>query len=263
MNRQPTNDMNPNFKFSLEQHRQSLRTAVLAAALLAGLPLLAATTVVQNFSYTTPWVADPSAPSLNETFNITKWGSRPEYNGDASLTAVTIDLLAELRYDGELISVLASQSYTLQVASDFTFLLDGNNLATGLDPLVTQSGTSPGSAYTPFGVGPVTDTETDSLAQAVGTFLGVGTIPLQVTGDLLATGPGGYHNLTDLGSSSPFVFLNNTKVFTMEQLQLFQLHTTIAVTYAVPEAGTGAALVAIGGIAAACWRRRRRAQSAR
>lgn len=252
--------MNPIFS-SLSARRMQVLSAV-ALACLSSLPALAVP-VVQNFSYTTAW---GEAPTLNQTFDVARWGSLPEYNGDSSLTGVTIALTAELRYEGTLISVLASQSYTLQAASDFTFNLNGNPLATNLDPLVTQSGVSPGTALTPFSVpgsGQLTDADSASLAQAVGTFLGTGIIPLQVTGSLLATGPGGYHNLTDTGPASPFVFLNNTKVFSMEQMQLFQLHTTVIVTYAVPEASTWAAVATLGGGALACWRRQRRAGSSR
>lgn len=238
------------------------RKCVLLAVLLAG-GQACATTVVQTFSYTTPLTADPSNPSFSEIFNITLWGSRPEFNGNSSLTAVTVSMTSEIRYEGDLISVLASQNYTLQISSDFNFSLNGNTIAAGLDPVITHTGTSPSTALTPFIVPPVgqlTDTENGSSSQSPALFLGTGTIPFQVTGTLLASGPGGYHNLTANGPASPFVFLNNGKVYTVEQAQLFQLHTSVSVTYTVPEASPWAAGLAAAGAGAVVigfrrWRR--------
>jgi hypothetical protein len=79
------------------------------------------------------------------------------------------------------------------------------------------------------------------------------------TGSLLTTSSGGtYHNNSDIGLATPYVFVDNAKVFPMYGLQEFSLVATMTVTYTVPEPGTYAAVGFIALIAGRQWIRRNR-----
>ena len=68
-------------------------------------------------------------------------------------------------------------------------------------------------------------------------------MPVVATGSLLTTSSGGsYQNTSDIGLTTPYVFVDNAKVFPMFGLQEYSLVATLTVTYTVPEPGTYAAI---------------------
>ena len=81
------------------------------------------------------------------------------------------------------------------------------------------------------------------LATDFAAYVGAGTVPVAATGSLLTTASGGtYHNTSALGLATPYVFVDNAKVFPMFGLQEYSLVATLTVTYTVPEPGTYAAI---------------------
>ena len=132
---------------------------------------------------------------------------------------------------------------------------DVNNL----DPSIIQSFTS-GAALTPFSVPYSGATNTATLLAAdLSTYVGSGIVPVTVTGSLLTSSLGGtYHNISDIGESSPFAFVDKTKVFPVWGLQEFSLVASLPVAYEVPEPGTYAAGVAVALLAGHQWLARRR-----
>lgn len=227
----------------------SLRKLAVTAG-LAGLSLSArGATVVQNFSQTYALTASPvgTAPTINATWNVAQYNG---FGGLTSLTAVQYDVTTQIYYRGTLIALSASQSYQLQVRSDFNFNLPGTapDIA-AVDPTITTStATSPGSALTTFNAPSTYPTSATASASAtqlatdLAAYVGAGTVPVVATGSLLTSALGGYHNTSDLGLTTPYVFVNNAKVFPMFGLQEYSLVATLTVTYTVPEPGTYAAI---------------------
>ena len=235
-----------------------------------------ADTIVQNFTASfgtssVPIASPLGVPTINTTWNV------PQYNGFGglqSLSAVKYEVNTQIFYRGVLIANGSSLPYTLQVRSDFNFDLPSwMTDVTNLDPTITLSGTSPGSTLTSFNV-PGTPSSNSIAQSTLGSptaqnvlaadlfrYVGGATVPVTVTGDLLTSALGGYHNNSDLGLASPYVFVNNVKVFPVFGVEEFSLVATLVVTYTVPEASTygaaGALLVLAGGM----WVRSRRRES--
>ena len=229
----------------------SKKSLLLAASGLALAATARGATIVQNFSQTYALTASPAGavPSINATWNVA------QYNGAlAALTQVKYDVTTAIYYRGTLIAVGANKSYNLQVRSDFNFNLPGTAPdITAVDPTISQFGTSPATTLTTFtaptvGGGyptPLTATTTvlNTLATDFSTYVGAGTVPVVATGSLLTTSSGGsYQNTSDIGVTTPYVFVDNAKVFPMFGLQEYSLVATLTVTYTVPEPGTYAAI---------------------
>jgi hypothetical protein len=234
-----------------------------ARALAAGLVLAApasAATVVQTFTETFPLTASPTGdlPLIDTVWNVQQFGG---YGGLATLTGVEYELTTELYYRGELVSLVNGGSFNLQVRSDFNFDLPGATPdVTSLDPAVSLSGTR---STTPFSLpasGSASASSTASqLASDLVTYVGGGVVPVVVSGSLLTGSPGGgWHNNSDQGVASPYVFVNSAKVFPMFGLQEFSLVATMVVTYQVPETSTIGALGVLGGLTLWHWWSRRR-----
>ncbi len=230
---------------------QSLKKLAVTAG-LAGLAMSArGATIVQTFSQTYALTASPlgSAPTINATWNVSQYNG---FGGLTSLTGVQYDVATQIYYRGTLVALSASQSYQVQVRSDFNFNLPGTapDIASVDPTITTSSATSPGSALTTFNAPstyPTAATASASATQAVlagdlGTYVGSGTVPVVAAGSLLTSALGGYHNTSDLGLTTPYVFVNNAKVFPMFGLQEYSLVATLTVTYTVPEPGTYAAI---------------------
>jgi hypothetical protein len=231
---------------------QSLKKLAVTAG-LAGLSLSArGATIVQNFSQTYALTASPvgSAPTINATWNVAQYNG---FGGVTSLTKVQYDVTTQVYYRGTLIAVGTSLNYNLQVRSDFSFDLPGTApTITAVDPTISQTGTSPGTTLTTFtaptvGGGYPTPLTASSSATQLATdfaaYVGAGTVPVVATGSLLTTSSGGsYQNTSDIGLTTPYVFVDNAKVFPMFGLQEYSLVATLTVTYTVPEPGTYAAI---------------------
>lgn len=228
------------------------RGVLLGAAALALAMSARGATIVQNFSQTYALTASPTgaAPSINTTWNVAQYNG---FGGVTSLTGVQYDVTTQIYYRGTLIAVGASRSYNLQVRSDFNFNLPGTATdITAVDPTISQSGTSPVSPLTTFtaptvGGGyptPLTaSASATQLATDFAAYVGAGTVPVVATGSLLTTSSGGsYQNTSDIGLTTPYVFVDNAKVFPMFGLQEYSLVATLTVTYTVPEPGTYAAI---------------------
>ena len=222
-------------------------------AVAAGFAVLATgaqgATIVQNFSQTYALTASPSgaAPTINATWNVEQYNG---FGGLTSLTGVQYDVTTQIYYRGTLIAVSASQSYQVQVRSEFNFNLPGTapDIA-AVDPrITTSSATSPGSALTTFNAPSTYPTAATASASAtqlatdLAAYVGSGTVPVVASGSLLTSALGGYHNTSDLGLTTPYVFVDNAKVFPMFGLQEYSLVATLTVTYTVPEPGTYAAI---------------------
>lgn len=232
------------------------------AVLLGGLvgPALGAT-AVQNFSQTIPLTASPTgtAPQISTTWNVNQWAGPA-----VSLTAVQYTLTTELYYRGELVALGSSRAFALRVRSDFEFDLPGSApTISSLDPVVSLSGTSPATSLLPFSLpasGTASATSTaNQLATDLATYLGGGVVAVNVAGNLLSTSPGaGYHNNSGLGPGTPFVFVNNAKVFPVFGLQEFSLVATMVVTYTVPEPATYGAVGVVLALGLTRWHAQRR-----
>ena len=220
-----------------------------------------ASTEVHNFSYTTGLVAAPlgTLPSVNLQWDI------PQYQGPAGdLVGVKLEMKTELFYQGTLVSLIDNKAYNLQVRSDFKFDFGAAApVHDELDPVVLLSGTS-GPALTPFDVPaspPATQSQSapELLVSGLGAYLGNSTVPVFVTGNLKTDAVDQYHNNTYEGPQSPAVFVDTLKVLPVFGAQLYELKTSLQVTYFVPEAGTyGAGAVIVFGALALGWRRARR-----
>jgi hypothetical protein len=231
--------------------------AVLALAIGAR-----ADTVVQNFTETFPLTASPTGdlPQIDLTWSVNQYSG---FGGLTSLTSVQYSVTTELYYRGVLVAIGDNKSFNLQVRSAFTFDLPGSAPDINTAPLVSLSGTTgtsgqlldvPGTYPTP-----ASDTQNaDQLATDLATYVGNGVVPVVVSGSLLDSALGGYHNNSDLGDASPFVFVDNAKVFPVFGYQEFSLVATLTVTYAVPETGTYAAAGFIALLLGGQWAARRR-----
>lgn len=208
-------------------------------------------TVVQNFSKTTLLQASPLAPlpTINEVWNIQPYAGIP-----TDLVCVKLEITTQLMYDGMLVSQLANRDYIVQVRSDFTVDFGGTKpgTITDLDPVVLMGGQAPGTPQTLF---EVSKTQAANQTVTLGTTPSelvpyrTGTVPVFVTANLRtdATGLTGYDNTSDLGPASPAAFVNDPKVMPSFGAQLYELKTTLIVTYFVPETGAPlAALAALG-----------------
>ena len=237
-------------------------------AVAAGLALAAgaqADTVVQNFSQTFALTASPTGatPAINTTWNVAQYNG---FGGLTSLTAVQYDVSTQIFYRGVLIAIGTGKTFNLEVRSDFNFDLPTSTAdVTNLDPTISLSGTSPGTTLTtfqaPVGGGTASSTANSAtrLASDLATYVGGGTVAVPVTGSLLTTASGGsYHNNSDLGPTSPYVFVDNAKVFPVFGLQEYSLVATLTVTYTVPEPGTYAAIAAVALLVGRQWAARRR-----
>jgi len=228
------------------------RKLLLAAAGLALAMSARGATIVQNFSQTYALTASPlgSAPTINATWNVAQYNG---FGGLTSLTKVQYDVTTQVYYRGTLIAVGTSLGYNLQVRSDFNFNLPGTAPdITAVDPTISQTGTSPVTTLTTFtaptvGGGYPTPLTASSSATQLATdfaaYVGGATVPVVATGSLLTTSSGGtYQNTSDIGLTTPYVFVDNAKVFPMFGLQEYSLVATLTVTYTVPEPGTYAAI---------------------
>ncbi|HTH46136.1 MAG TPA: hypothetical protein VMB21_01365 [Candidatus Limnocylindria bacterium] len=245
-----------------------LPNGVVVAAGMLALPLVGDASdinyITQSFSQTFSLTASPTGdlPQINTTWSVNQYDG---FGGLTSLSGVRYDLTTQIYYQGVLIAYGVNKSYNLQVRSDFNFSLPGSlgNVA-NLDPSIALSGTSPGTSLTLFnapssGTAGATQSAT-LLASDLATYVGSGVLPVVATGSLLSTASGGtFNNVSDNGQGSPYVFVDNAKVFPVFGLQDYSLVTTLTVTYTVPEPGTYAAggfLAAI--IAGKLWRNRKR-----
>lgn len=208
-------------------------------------------TVVQNFSKTTSFVASPLAalPTINEVWNIQPYAGIP-----ADLVCVQLEITTQLMYDGMLISQLANRAYTVQVRSDFTVDFGSTmpGSITDLDPVVLLSGQAPSTPQTPF---QRTGTDAQPRTVTLGTTASdlvpfrTAVVPVFVTANLRTDSPGiGYDNTSDLGPVSPAAFVNDPKVQPSFGAQLYELKTTLIVTYFVPEASAPLAALATLGL---------------
>lgn len=193
--------------------------------------------VVQSFSFTTTLTAAPldPAPTINGSWLIQPYTGIP-----SELSSVQLEISSKLVYDGTLISLVGLQSYTAEVRSDFTFDFDpGPTPDQGsLDPVVILSGTAPAAPWTPFDVdGEQTQSTTVVLntPAELDQYRSGSPVQVQVTGNLKTDALPGFHNTSDLGPASPAAFVNSPKVLPSFGLQLYQLQTTMVVTYFVPE----------------------------
>jgi hypothetical protein len=216
-------------------------------------------TVVQNFTITTPLTAaGPAAlPTINQLWNIPQWAGLP-----SELQCVKLEVTNRLVYTGTISSLLVNQLFDLQVRSDFTLGLPGSvGSQTALDPVVLLSGqVTPGTALQPFPAsGNDTQGGTFTLTSPadLAVYLGGGTVGATAAGFIVTDPLGGYHNISDQGPDAPGTFVNQPKVFPNFGQQLYQLETTLRVTYFVPEAEAPAAGL-LGLAAAWCLRRRKR-----
>lgn len=225
------------------------RGVLLGAAALALGTSAQGATIVQNFTQTYALTASPlgAVPAINTTWNVSQYNG---FGGVTSLTGVQYDVTTQIYYRGTLIALTASQAYQVQVRSDFNFDLPGAATdITAVDPTITtSSATSPSTALTTFNAPSTYPTAATASANATklatdfAAYVGAGTVPVVATGSLLTSALGGYHNTSDLGLTTPYVFVNNVKVFPMFGLQEYSLVATLTVTYEVPEPGTYAAI---------------------
>ena len=217
-------------------------------------------TVVQNFTYTTAFEASPLAalPTIDKTWNIQSYAGLPQ-----ELVAVKLEITTQVRYLGTLISLVESKEYTVQVRSDFNLDFGGGATPNHpeLDPVVILGGTSPGTALTPFDV---TDTKSANATELLETTPGLdqyrsgSPVTVFVTGNLKTDALSGFHNTSDQGSASPAAFVDSLKVLPVFGAQLYELQTTLQVTYFVPE--SPAPVAALGALALGWYFLRRRAK---
>ena len=116
-----------------------LGLAVMVAAARAD--VVTSDTVVQNFTFTTPLTAaGPAAlPTINQLWNIQQWAGLP-----SDLQCVKLEVTNRLVYTGTLSSLLANQTFDLQVRSDFTLGLPGSvGSQTALDPVAITKASKP------------------------------------------------------------------------------------------------------------------------
>ena len=221
-------------------------------------------TMVQDFVITTPVTAyDPDpAPDINKTWSILKWNGLP-----SDLLCVTVEITNRLMYNGTLVSLVGNLPYNLQVRSDFAAVFGAASPGTqnGLDPEILLSGTTPEAAGTQFPASNPPTTTAASGASFVITGAGVadynngGTTSVTVTGSLLTSPLTGYHNISDGGGTpSPATFVDAVKVFPVFNLQLYQLETTLRVTYyLVPEGEVPATAMLGCAVGWVLWRRKK------
>jgi hypothetical protein len=249
-----------------------LRNGIVVVAALAVSAGAEAATVVQTFTETFSLTATPTGavPQINTTWNV------PQYNGFGgltSLTGVSYDVSTQIFYRGVLVAVGtgASTAFNLQVRSDFNFNLPTTTAdVTTLDPTISLNGTSDAANIrfnmpgTPSAnsIASSTANSATRIATDLATYVGSGTVAVPVTGSLLTSALGGYHNNSSDGPLSPYVFVNNAKIFPMFGMQEFSLVATMVVTYTVPEPGTWGAVGALTLLAGAKFISRRRSRGA-
>jgi hypothetical protein len=229
----------------------------------AGLALsmgVRADTLVYNFTQTFTLTASPTGalPQINTTWNIPKYNG---FGGLLSLTQVRYDVSTQISYAGDLVSPLASQTFNLQVRSAFNVDLPGTTPdVTTLNPVISLTGLTTGTAFNPLSISPVTSAANGVtlFASDLVAYVGSGTLSAPATGSLVSSALGGYNNTSDIGVTSPYVFVNNAKVFPQFGLQQYSLTATMTVTYTVPEATTFAAVGFLGMAACVPWIRHAR-----
>jgi len=224
---------------------------------VAGLALLCkaqANTIQYTFTETYALTASPTGelPQIGAVWQIPQFDG---FGGLDSLFGVQYELRTQIFYRGVLVGIGtgANTPFNLLVRSDFNFDLPTSTPdVANLDPQILLNPTSD-LAEIPFNApGPVDQiaasllaTET-SIAVDLATYVGSGTVPVTVSGTLLTSSPGGaYNNTSGLGPATPYVFVDNAKIFPMFGMQEFSLVATMIVTYSVPEAGTWAAVGAL------------------
>lgn len=96
----------------------------------------------------------------------------------------------------------------------------------------------PTSGWSPEQVVTLGDGVTRGNAEAA-VFGGGGTVTIGFTADMTGDGAAaGYHNLTDAGPDSPYVFLSNPKVYSMYGASGYQFETQVQAVYTfLPEPG--------------------------
>lgn len=218
-------------------------------------------TEVQNFIFTTSLTAAPldPLPAINGTWSILPWTGLP-----TTLQCVTLEITTKVVYSGTLFSQIGNQSFLAQVRGDFSLdfpVLGPTPSQAALDPVVIINGTAPATPWTPFDLGGMdspTTTVTLSSPAELDQYRSGSPVPVNVTGVLKTTTPGGtFVNTSDLGPASPAAFVNSPKVFPGFGLQLYKLETTLKVTYFVPE--TQAPMAALLGLGVGWYLLRRRA----
>lgn len=237
--------------------------AFLATCGVAWLPAVA-DTETHTFTIDTGFVFSPSdpAPSINVQFDLPQLA---EALGPIASVSYTITTRLESAHFVS--SPSASQSFELQVASQFSITPFGGSAVTDLNPLIHAINQSTSATPAePTSIGTFSDEKTRSgVSVPVDGYSGSGTVPIFLTAALGTTSPGaGWHNLT-AADTSPYTFINNSKVFTSDGLSQYRLYAQVGVTYtfAVPEAGTWTAIVALtGAVSFQIWRRSRRKSTA-
>ena len=242
------------------QKRSGMMVVIAALAL----PMAAqAATIQYTFQQEYPLTASPSGvPSFDVTWNIPQFDG---FGGLSTLTGVSYDVSTQILYRGVLVGIGASTSFNLLVRSDFNFDLPTSTAdVTALDPQILRTPTS-GASDATFNVPGPADQIASSTANSANriatdfvTYVGSGTVPVTATGALLQTSPGGtYHNNSASGPQTPFVFVDNAKIFPMFGMQEFSLVATMIVTYTVPEPSTYGAAGLLALLALHQWHRRR------
>ncbi|KAB2654428.1 MAG: hypothetical protein DVB31_16720 [Verrucomicrobia bacterium] len=247
----------------IQRPNRVLAAWVVASALQMG---ARADTIVQTFTQTVPLTGSPpGSVSFNTVWNINQYDG---FGGLTSLTGVKYELSTQIFYQGTLVSVASGLPFNLVVQSDFNFVLPGTSgQITALDPSIAYSGTMPSVAGTTLAV-PASGGLASSIPTAtqfaldLASYVGGGVVSVAATGELLTTTPAAgtrpFQNTSDIGEASPYVFVDQTKVYPLFGLQQFSLVGTMTVTYTVPEASTYAAVAGLVGLVGwHCWARRR------
>ena len=218
---------------------------------------------------TTDWIYAPPADfaGTSMTLQLPQAPVGPEY-----MVEVELFLRMRVRLETTLVaSTEALQTFDLRAAGNGSWLLPtaGGNVSVSsteqLVQLLNQS-VSGGSGLTLAGT---SEWSTESYSKngdpdvpgdpTAGLFGGGGTVGIGFSAAMTEGGSGvDFHNLTDTGTSSPYVFITNPKVTSMAGASGYLFETEIRAVYLyVPEAGVWASgwlmLVVILG-----WRTRRR-----
>lgn len=244
----------------MKQRKTSKRLGpVLAACSLVWLPAVA-DTETHTFTIDTGFVFAPpdGPPTIGVTFDLPQLAEAL-----GPIASVSYTITTRLQSAHEVTSPSASQSFELQVGSSFSITPYGSTAVTDLNPLIHAINQSTSAtANDPTVAGTFTDEKSRAnISVPVSGYSGSGTVPIFVTAALNSASPGAsWHNLTG-GGTSPYTFVNNSKVFTIDELSQYRLYAQVGVTYtfAVPEASTWAAVVALASAASFhVWRRSRR-----
>jgi hypothetical protein len=221
--------------------------------------------------YTAPQTAFIYAPTANSA-SVSLTLALPQAER-AGWYMLEVDLKFQLRVtlDGVLVAeTSSSQTVDLRAtgASQWTYpvgagssqLSSGSQLISLLGTTVTGGegvGVRPTSGWSPEQTVTLGDGVTSGNAEAAA-FGGGGTVNIGFVADMNGHGAAsGYHNLTDSGPASPYLFLNNPKVTSMYGASGYQFETQVQAVYTfLPEpGGWQRAGVILGGLLLVCLRR--------